>query len=236
MSKHKGTFICFLLVIAIITCACLAAAVLVDSINFLPYDDGARELTIVSDLLSRGYQFVLPRDYFAGNFSGRIAILIHDADFSNRGFSRFIEIERELNIRSAFYPRPDDEFFSSEVKNYLQAEAEGWEIGFQYDCLSRADGNRTLALMLFKAQLGYMRSLFNVSTTTYHGDYYNFSISNYDLYDKELWHSLDLNEVYSLSGYSYYSDSDNRLVVPEVLSDLVIVQLHTDWTMDVLGK
>lgn len=202
------------------------------SFYFNSSDDGTREKIIIESLLSKGYIFVLPKDYFANpNKYNKTALMIHDADFSNKGFNTFIKIESEYGIKSAFYPRVDVDWFSTEINNYKLAENNGWEIGFQYDCLSRANGNYSLAYNIFYGQLSYIRSLFNVSTTDYHGDSYNFNILNLNLYDKEIWSNLGLNEVYSLQNYSYYSDSNNRLISPqESLKDLVIVQLHTDWT------
>lgn len=195
-------------------------------------DDGSREKNIIRDLLYKGYTFILPRDYFNGtDYSNqKIAMLIHDADFSNTGQQKFMQIENGFGIRSAFYPRPDTEWFSQNAAAYQDAEKQGWEIGYQYDCLSRTEGNKTVAYQLFQGQLSYMRTLFNISTTDYHGDNYNISILNLDLYNETLWHSLGLNEVYKIQNYSYYTDTNNALITPSVLKNLVIIQLHTDWT------
>jgi hypothetical protein len=194
-------------------------------------DDGSREKTLVLHLQELGYKFMLPKDYFAMGASGKVALLIHDADFSLGGLETFMQIERDLGVRSAFYPRPDTEWFSQSVMRLQNVEVEGWEIGFQYDCLSRASENRSVAMDLFMGQLGYMRSLFNVSTTDYHGDSFDLSILNLDLYDAQVWGKLGLHEVYMLEGFSYFSDTNNVLVSPiEPLEDLLVVQLHTDWT------
>lgn len=195
-------------------------------------DDGTRERTIISHLLSLGYKFMLPREYFAQNQTGKIALLIHDADFKAGGIMTMIRVEKEYGVKSAFYPRPDQDWFMLDAIGFLQlAESWGWEVGFQYDCLSRADGNYSLAMALFENQLSYMRRSFNISTTDYHGDMYNFSINNFDLYNAETWAELGLHELYSLTNYSYYTDTNNILQSPaEPLKDLVIVQLHTDWT------
>ena len=84
-------------------------------------------------------------------------------------------------------------------------------------------------MQLFRAQLSYMREFFNISTTDYHGDNYNFKILNMDLYDEQEWRTMKLNEVYSLN-FSYVTDSNNVYLEPSSFSDLVVVQLHTDWT------
>jgi hypothetical protein len=192
-------------------------------------DDGSRDRNIIIKLQQEGYVFVLPKEYFAGTHYPKTALLIHDADFDVQGAAVFTEIERSLGVKSAFYLRPDAEWYTQNIAYFQGLERQGWEIGFQYDCLSRSNGNRTLAMDLFKAQLSYMREFFNVTTTDYHGDNYNLTIFNYDLYNKQEWNSMELNEVYSLN-YSYVTDSNNIYLEPKTFTALVIVQLHTDWT------
>jgi hypothetical protein len=192
-------------------------------------DDGFRDRNIITKLQGEGYVFVLPSDYFKGARYPKTALLIHDVDFTALGAPVFAEIERSMGVRSAFYLRPDAEWYTQNIAYFQNLEHQGWEIGFRYDCLSRSGGNRTLAMRLFAAQLAYMREFFNVSTTDYHGDDFNLSIFNYDLYSKQGWDALGLNEVYSLN-CSYVTDSNNVYLEPEAFGNLVVIQLHTDWT------
>jgi len=194
-----------------------------------PIDGSERLSNIIQMFQDLNYTFVLPRDYFAGSHPEKTVLLIHDADFWAGNIEAIMRIEEAYGVRSAFYPRPDTEWFSQSVAEYQEAERQGWEIGYQYCCLSRSDGDMTLAQQQFKGQLLYMRQLFNVKTTTYHGDNYNLKINNYELYNQELWRSLDLNEVYSLKDYSYITDTNNKLVTQTEYGNLVIVQLHADY-------
>lgn len=198
-------------------------------------DDGSRERILLSKLLAAGYTFALPRDYLAAPwlFSNRTALLLHDADFKLGGLQTFLRIEKELGIKSAIYVRPNADYFTQSIRILQEAERAGWEIGFQYDCLSRSGGDRSYALELFRAQLTYLRAFFDVRSTDYHGDSYDIKINNLDLYSQEIWEDLQLSgEVYSLSGYSYFSDTNNKLAGPkmEELGSVVLVQLHCDWT------
>lgn len=184
------------------------------------------------DLLKRlqaeGYQFRFPTE----NFTEKTALLIHDVDYRFSGAQVLTEIEREFGVRSVFYLRPSAGWFTQSISYFQQLEREGWKIGIQQDCLSRTDGNTTLATQLFKAQVAYMRTFFNVSSSTYHGDVeYRLDISNFDLYlnNKTVWTEQGLTEVYGLEDYSYIRDTDNHLVIPQELGNLVIVQLHADW-------
>jgi hypothetical protein len=197
---------------------------------FFGLDDGTREKTIIKDLQSKGYRFVLPRDYFNGDNKGKVALLIHDMDFKLGGLETFIKIETELGVKSAFYPRYNLALGKDVYYHLMIANREGFEVGFQYECLSAFNGNFTLAYQLFNTQLSWFKLMFNVQTTDYHGDVNHLNILNLDLYNETLWHSLGLNEVYSLTNYSYYTDTNNNLVTPKSLEDLVIIQLHADWT------
>ncbi len=196
-------------------------------------DDGSRDRLLITELQAAGYKFELPREFFAEAIhENKTALLIHDADFSLSGLAKFKQIESELGVKSAFYIRPDAEFFTQGIKELQETEAQGWEIGFQYDCLSRSAGDRALAMKLFDAQLSYMRAFFNISSSDYHGDSFDLSINNFELYDQGLWRDAGLHEVYSLQGISYFSDTNNKLQGPDLadLGPVVVVQLHTDWT------
>lgn len=183
---------------------------------------------ILDQLTIEGYSFHFPNE----TFSGKTAILIHDVDYSFKGAKVLAEIERDYDVRSVFYLRPDADYFTASISTFQLLESEGWKIGLHYDCLSRADNDTTLALAIFKAQTAYIRSFFNVTETSYHGDaQYRVDIINLQLYveNKDVWNELGLFEVYSYQNFSYIRDTDNILVIPETLSNLVLVQLHADW-------
>jgi hypothetical protein len=76
-----------------------------------------------------------------------------------------------------------------------------------------------------------MRIFFNITSTSYHGDNYNLTIINLDLYKANVatWQQLGLMEVYAIKIDSYISDTNNHLVIPENLGNTVLVQLHCDW-------
>jgi hypothetical protein len=229
MSKKAKAFSLLIIIVLIVSGTGFLAALVFKP---LVLDDGSRDRNIITKLQNEGYIFVLPRDYFAGTHYPKTALLIHDVDFAVQGAPVFERIERSLGVKSAFYLRPDTEWYQNNLAYFQKLATQGWEIGYQYDCLSRSDGNQTLAMQLFKTQLSSMRSCFNVSTTDYHGDDYNLTIVNFDLYlsNKQDWSKLSLNEVYSLNNYSYVTDSNNVFIEPARFGELVVVQLHTDWT------
>lgn len=208
----------------------LASILVIISTPF--YNDGSRERQILKTLLTEGYRVVLPRDYFDDDDQGKIVLLLHDIDFSDRGLDKFTQIEKEFGVKSCFLPRFVMADNSSECYSKLQiALSEGFEVGYQYECLSEARGNYEIAYYNFGAQWVWFRENFNVSTTDYHGDVRQLNILNLDLYNASLWAAFGLHEIYKLTNFSYYTDTNNILISPALpLRDLVIVQLHTDWT------
>lgn len=161
-----------------------------------------------------------------GNYS---VTLVHDCDFRIEGLKTLLAVEKTRNVRSTCYVRPDAEYFTYSLAYLQKIEREGWRIGFHYDCLSRTNGNKTLALQLFQAHLNLLRSFFNVTSTRYHGDVYNLSISNRDLYDESLWREMGLTEVSNIPDWSYITDVNGTWHEPATLTHNVLVNLHSDW-------
>jgi hypothetical protein len=163
----------------------------------------------------------------SGNYS---YILIHDCDFQIDGLKTLLAVEKIYNVRSTCYVRPETEYLSWSISYLRQIEREGWKIGFHYDCLSRSNNSLELALELFKAQLSYLRCFFNITSTHYHGDGYNFYISNKLLYNETLWRELGLTEISERTiDWSYITDVNGTWREPANLTRNVFVNLHSDW-------
>lgn len=156
-------------------------------------------------------------------------VLVHDCDFRIEGLETLLAVEKIYNVKSTCFVRPDAEYFSSSIAYLREIERGGWQIGFHYDCLSRSNGNKELAYRLFKAQLALLRTFFNVTQTRYHGDVYNLTIGNRELYDENLWHELGLSEVSNIKGWSYITDANGTWREPANLTANVLVNLHSDW-------
>lgn len=183
---------------------------------------------LISSLRERGYRFILPRDYQV-NASEKVVLLRHDVDVRIRGVSVLAEIEKQFGVRSAFYVRMDGDYFGESYPIFQQLEREGFEIGFHYDTLSRSNGDKSLATPLFIAQVAFMRSLFNISTTVAHGDSHNPHIWNEALFDGELWERLGLRDFTHVENATYISDSSHALSVPSEFKNVVLINLHTDY-------
>jgi len=184
---------------------------------------------LIESLKADGYRFILPRDY-TGHEQGKVAIIRHDVDIKYN--SVLIDVERSEGVRSAFYLRPDGDYFTQSISFFEGLQAQGWEIGFHYDSLSRSSGNFTQAITLFSAQLQYLRMFFNISTVTAHGDNYDANFNdNYLLYAnlQNIILSLHVSDFSGLAGATVVQDTDHIWSNPDTKGWLVLVAIHTDW-------
>ncbi len=188
-----------------------------------PYDPGIY-VDLIARLRAQGYSF--------DGQGSKTVVVVHDVDSDPHGIRTLVDVENRSGVRSIFYIRPDAEYMTY-VINYIQyIEKQGWKIGFHYDCLSRANGNKSQATRMFIAQVSYLRSFFNITSTRAHGDSYNPSIDNLQLYRdwKIVWDDRGLTDLTELSGnYSFVSDSHHDLQIPDSFQDHVLLLLHSDW-------
>lgn len=197
----------------------------------LTLNDGSRERDLIKELLAAGYNFTTPGEYFQdpGRYN-KTALIVHDAEFNLNGLETFKKIESEYGISSALYPRLFLFQNPEHYKRLLDARA-GFEVGYQQECLSNNNGNFNLARVEFINNIHWLQPIFNIKTTSYHGDVNKPAIINLNLYNATLWHALGLEEIYAINDLSYFSDTNNILARPEYpLKSLVLIQLHTDWT------
>lgn len=188
---------------------------------------------LLSSLKKKGYELILPRELPEKiDDLKKICVLVHDVDVRVEGCKVFVEAEEKLGIKSAFFLRPDAEYFSNMIGHFQDLELEGWEIGFHYDSLSRCKGKYFAAKYLFNIQLRYIRSFFNVHSTRGHGDSLNPKIYNEALYthNQDEWLELELRDFTILPmKYSYIRDTHGKLVIPKPILNVVLMNCHSDW-------
>ena len=177
------------------------------------------------------------RDYWnLANKTGKYAMLVHCCDFGLSGVQAFVNVESLLGLRSTFFLRTDADYFSQSLRMFQHLESQGWEIGYEYDCLSRSGNDSVLARSLMSAQVSYMRTFFNVTSTNEHGDNYDFSVNNSKLWDRTVWTSLALKDIFFDLNMTYSNVSDSSvngtppITLPSGLFSLLIVEMHSDWT------
>jgi len=188
---------------------------------------------LLFNLTSHGYQILRVSDYLYGNYSGKVVVIRHDVDGQNVRCGSLIlsGIEKEFGVRSSFYLRVHSRpnYFEQNIQFFKNLEKEGYEIGLHYECLSRTD-NTTLALRLLEAQVDYMRYFFNVTTVSAHGDGYNSSINNMDLWNQhpDEFERIGVAEAHGFQD-TYICDTGGVLVIPDDWGRLVLVNFHADW-------
>jgi hypothetical protein len=190
--------------------------------------------SLIDSLKSKGYSFGTLDQNYTG---GKVVYMVHCADYTFKGEKTFTEVETNEGVKSTYFIRPDSTFFPQTIKTFLALQTAGCAIGYEYDCLNRADNNMTLAVLMFQAQINYLKNLgFNLCATDGHGDmeYNAGKIDSTQIYYEhpELWKQ---NNLVSLFGdltvnASYLSDgSFHKIVLPSNLMDKVIIECHTDW-------
>lgn len=191
-------------------------------------------VNMIEQLKNDGFQFYTADQPYV---SGKAVYLVHCADYSFKGAATFLSVESQEGVKSTFMIRPDSSFFPQTIQTFLSIQNQGWKLGYEYDCLSRADGNMTLAVLMFQAQVNYLKDLgFKLCVTDAHGDMeYNGTVDSNQIYCQhpELWTQNNLTSIFDLpnfQGYQYFSDSSfHKIVLPTNLSDKLIIELHTDW-------
>lgn len=209
------------------------ASVVFVYVSYLPFTEKDYSL-MIEELQNRGYKFyTLDKSYD----NGKVVYLVHCADNSFSGAGVFYKSEAHLRVKSTFMIRPDSKFFTQNIDVFLQLQNYGWKLGYEYDCLSRANNNMTLAITIFQAQVNYLKNLgLNIVATDAHGDTeYNINIDSNQIYyqHSELWKLNNLVSIFNLpnfDNYTYLSDSNhNKIVLPDNLNNKLIIECHTDW-------
>ena len=118
-------------------------------------------------LSSSGYELLTVRDYLQGNEQKRFVILRHDIDVKPERGLKMAEIEKEHGIRSTYYIRMTEEVFKPIIIRRI-AEM-GHEIGYHYETLDKAKGDKNRAIEIFKKELTKLREVCYVDTICAHG-------------------------------------------------------------------
>ena len=150
------------------------------------------------DVISNtGYELLTIKEYLQGNNEQeRFVILRHDIDVKPERGLEMAEIEKEYGVRSTYYIRMTEEVFKPLIIRKI-AEM-GHEIGYHYETLDKAKGNKTKAIEIFKQELNKLREVCTVDTICAHGN----SLTPWD--NRSLWDNYNF-EDYGIIGEAYLS-------------------------------
>jgi len=120
------------------------------------------------DALQRaGYRMLPVGEFIVQKGPLPCAILRHDVDRREERALAMALLEKERGIRSSYYFRMGRGLGKAEV--VLRIRALGHEVGYHYEVLSKAGGDREKARKIFGDELSRLRQMAEVRTAAMHG-------------------------------------------------------------------
>jgi|SRR4051812_3881520 hypothetical protein len=150
---------------------------------------------LLSTLLKNGYTFVTFEDYLLNKPSGKRIILRHDVDAFAQNSLETAILENKLGIKGTYYFRIVNQSNKSKIIKAIAAL--GHEIGYHYEDLAHAHGNKEKAIKSFEKNLDYFRTYYPIKTICMHGS----PTSKWD--NRKLWESYDYKK-YGIIGEPYF--------------------------------
>ncbi len=127
--------------------------------------------------------------------SGKFVILRHDVDLKAANSLATAKIEAELGLNASYYFRVVPE--SNQPEIIRQIAALGHEIGYHYEDLAIANGDKEVAYAHFVKWIDYFRQFYQVKTICMHGA----PTSKYD--GRDLWKTYDYHDT-GIIGEPYF--------------------------------
>lgn len=158
---------------------------------------------LLKALKDANYQFISFEDYCLGNFnSGKWIILRHDVDARKMHSLAFAKVQNELGIKGVYYFRMVPESFDPKV--IKEVYELGHEVGYHYEDMDFARGDKDQALNFFEKHLKQLRDLVPIKTICMHGS----PRSEYD--NKDVWKKYNYKD-YDLIGEPYFDTDFNKV-------------------------
>jgi peptidoglycan/xylan/chitin deacetylase (PgdA/CDA1 family) len=148
------------------------------------------------EAISSNYITVTMTEYIRNQHPDKFILLRHDVDRMPERALETARIENELDIKATYYFRTIKNVFKPDI--ILQIRDMGHEIGYHYETLSEAKGDKKKAFDLFKLHLNDFRDVCDIKTICMHGK----PLSKYD--NRELWEEHDFKDL-GLIGEAYLS-------------------------------
>ena len=122
---------------------------------------------ILEQLAQNGYQFQTFEEFSSSPAQGKVAILRHDVDRAPKNGIKMAKIEKEMGIKASYYFRVVDESYDENCINSILKL--GHELGYHYEDLALAGGNKEKAFEQFKMNLQMFRKFYPIKTMCMHG-------------------------------------------------------------------
>ena len=160
---------------------------------------------LIEQLLNRGYSFQKFEE-FVSKPEQKVVVLRHDVDKLPKNAIDLAIIESNLGIAASYYYR-----IVKQSNNPLLIEKVrdmGHEIGYHYEDLTLAKGDRKLAIKMFEENLNYFRKFYDVRTACMHGSplskwdnrliWENYNYQDFGII-AEPYFDIDYNEVFYIT-------------------------------------
>jgi len=157
---------------------------------------------LLRSLKDKGYDLITVADYLEQDPAVPFVVMRHDVDRMKKNSLRMAELEASVGVSSTYYFRYPNTF---DVGLMNKVSALGHEIGYHYEALSKAKGDKNRALKLFEDELSEFKKYFDVKTISMHGAPLS-GVNNQDLTDM-----IDM-ESFGLKGDAISSINDRELV------------------------
>ncbi len=159
--------------------------------------------TLLTTLKSRGYQFLTFEQFLTTTKGGKQIILRHDVDDLPINSLNTALLEKELGIRSSYYFRIVKQSNHPEI---IRTIADlNHEIGYHYEDLALAKGDKELALKHFIENLTYFRQYYPVRTICMHGS----PMTAWD--NRTLWDNYKYTD-YGVIGEPYFETDFSKFL------------------------
>lgn len=160
------------------------------------YDFTIHKFLQLCEAVSSNYTTVTMSEYVCNQHPDKFVLLRHDVDRMPEKALETARIENELEIRATYYFRTTKSVFRPDI--IRQIRDMGHEIGYHYETLSEAKGDKKKAFDLFKSHLDDLRNICDINTICMHGK----PLSKYD--NRALWEEHDFRDL-GLIGEAYLS-------------------------------
>jgi hypothetical protein len=158
---------------------------------------------LLAALQEAKYSFISFEDYCRGHIpQGKWIILRHDVDDKKQNSLAFARIQNRLGIKGTYYFRMVPESFDKDV--IREVYELGHEVGYHYEDMDFARGDRKKALEFFEKHIQELRAVVPIHTLCMHGS----PKSAYD--NKDVWKDYNYRD-YDLIGEPYFDMDFNEV-------------------------
>ena len=135
-------------------------------------------------------------EYLKHTSEGKWIILRHDVDRAVDRNLAMARLEHEFGISSTYYFRHvEDVFIPDAIREVSEL---GHEVGFHYEVMDKAKGDKEKALEIFESELSELRKYADVTTACMHGN----PLASWS--NRDLWRDNDFRD-FGIIGEPYFS-------------------------------